>query len=233
MLLASPRTRPSWMPKYVPRAGDGCVLWLPGQDDAYSATIRDRSGKGNHGAITGATWARTAKGLWYLYFDGDDYVDCGDGSSLDLTAACTLYVWVDKAQVASDNVFLGKDNSYRVYFPANSMGPTLYITTDGEGGGSVSFGENISENVPICLCWTYDKAAGANNVKTYINAVAKATATRTLDLTASVSHVFMGAYATATDNTTGKVMLGIIANIAWTAEEIAGHFNAQRHLFGV
>ncbi|KKK77854.1 hypothetical protein LCGC14_2849430, partial [marine sediment metagenome] len=53
---------------YEPDAS--CVLWLLGQDDAYSTTIRDRSGQGNHGTINDATWARTGQGLWYLVLDG-------------------------------------------------------------------------------------------------------------------------------------------------------------------
>jgi len=69
----------------------GAVLWLPGQDDAYSATIRDRSGKGNHGTITGALWKRLPSGLWYLDFDGtDDNVNCGSAASLDFGAASFL-----------------------------------------------------------------------------------------------------------------------------------------------
>ncbi len=39
--------------KYQPDAST--IVWLPGQDDAYSSTIRDRSGKGNNGTISGAT----------------------------------------------------------------------------------------------------------------------------------------------------------------------------------
>jgi len=55
---------------------------LPGQDDAYSAIIRDRSGNGNDGTITGATWARTGKGHWYLSYDGvDDYIQIGDNTT--------------------------------------------------------------------------------------------------------------------------------------------------------
>jgi len=59
------------------------VLWFPGQDDPQSATIRDRSGSGNNGTITGATWTRNGNGIWYLDFDGaDDIVNIPDATSI-------------------------------------------------------------------------------------------------------------------------------------------------------
>ena len=75
------------------RPNANTVLWLPGQDDAYSATIRDRSGQGNDGTITGATWARTGQGLWYLSFDGvDDRIQIADNAIL-YNASLTVLLW--------------------------------------------------------------------------------------------------------------------------------------------
>ena len=44
----------------------------------------------NHGDITGATWTQKSNGLWTLDFDGNDYVDAGSDSSLDITATITI-----------------------------------------------------------------------------------------------------------------------------------------------
>ena len=72
----------------------GCVLYIPGLPGG-NTKIYDRSPYGNHGAITGATWVRLPSGLWCLSFDGsDDYVGCGSGSSLDITGALTMEVWI-------------------------------------------------------------------------------------------------------------------------------------------
>ncbi len=81
------------------------VLWLPGQDDAYSATIRDRSGKGNNGSITGATWKRNSQGLWYLHFDGtDDDVDIPIAAAL---TAGTFVAWFRSSTSGARNALLG------------------------------------------------------------------------------------------------------------------------------
>ena len=55
------------------------ALWLPGQDDAFSSTIRDRSGNGNNGTITGASWKRNDQGTWYLDFNGTSNLVALDG----------------------------------------------------------------------------------------------------------------------------------------------------------
>ncbi len=48
-----------------------CVLHLTGYPPG-GATITDFSGQGNHGTISGATWARWYSGLRYLSLDGDN-----------------------------------------------------------------------------------------------------------------------------------------------------------------
>ena len=56
--------------------------------------LHDRSGNNNRGKIKGAAWVKSGKGF-ALKFDGkDDYVDCGNGKSLDITGPITLQVWV-------------------------------------------------------------------------------------------------------------------------------------------
>lgn len=64
------KARTSYMPKWTPKSGDGCVLYLNGQQDPQSGVIKDLSGYGNHGTITGATWVRDKYGMWVNYLDG-------------------------------------------------------------------------------------------------------------------------------------------------------------------
>lgn len=56
--------------------------------------LKDTSGHGNQGRIHGARWVKRGNG-YCLRFDGvKDYVDCGDGPSLNLTKTMTLEAWV-------------------------------------------------------------------------------------------------------------------------------------------
>ncbi len=57
----------------------------------------DSSGYGNHGTIHGATYEDGIFGS-ALRFDGvDDYVDCGNDASLDITDAITIEMWIKVA----------------------------------------------------------------------------------------------------------------------------------------
>ena len=94
MLTRAVTPRASWFSKYVPLAGSGCVLFLPGQDDPQKDEIRDISGQRNNGAITGASWVKNPWGLWVLEFDGDDDVIVVDNSTdFTVSTGFTLCEW--------------------------------------------------------------------------------------------------------------------------------------------
>jgi hypothetical protein len=57
--------------------------------------VVDASGKGNTGAISGATWITQGRFGKALSFDGvNDWVTINDAASLDLTTSMTLEAWV-------------------------------------------------------------------------------------------------------------------------------------------
>jgi len=64
-------------------------------EQGSGAQAKDESGRGNHGKIHGASFAKSLKGH-ALCFDGaDDFVDCGAGESLQqLELAGTIELWV-------------------------------------------------------------------------------------------------------------------------------------------
>ena len=55
---------------------------------------RDMSGKNNKGLIYGARYVANGKGSCLVLDGVDDYVDCGNGPSLNLTKEVTLEAWV-------------------------------------------------------------------------------------------------------------------------------------------
>ncbi|KKN81719.1 hypothetical protein LCGC14_0316310 [marine sediment metagenome] len=119
------------------------VLWLPGQDDPQSATIRDRSGFGNDGAITGATWVQNSKGLWVLDFDGiDDIVTCGTDSSIDeiFDGGGAVEFWVNPR---SD----GEGSAAHLY---------------SKGAWSIEFSSEAGGLIIIRLSYSFDGASGGN-----------------------------------------------------------------------
>ena len=76
----------------------GCWLFNEGGGDK----VYDLSGYNNHGTLNGMAFPATTTSGWNpgrdgigLAFDGtDDYIDCGNDASLNITDAITIEVWV-------------------------------------------------------------------------------------------------------------------------------------------
>ena len=76
------------------------VLDLEMNEGPPNTEAHDSSLYGNHGTIYEAAWVSDAPYGPYrgsaLHFDGeDDYVDCGNDASLDLTEAATVEAWIN------------------------------------------------------------------------------------------------------------------------------------------
>lgn len=229
------------------RPDANCVLWLPGQDDAYSATIRDRSGNKNNGTISGATWLKNSKGLSYLSFDGagaaDDYVKVTDAASIQniWDAGGTFDCWINPA---SD----GEGDAGRI---AEKTSWNLVVL--GEVGGKVKVSFNTyfstttgrwtttSTEVPINtqnkVTLTYNSSSVVNDPIISINGVPVAltealtpVGTRTND---AGSHLYFGNDAGTTRTFDGGMALWKAHKVIKTAAQIQSEFNQERHLFGV
>jgi len=73
-------------------------------DEGSGSVLKDSSGNGNDGVIYGATWVEGKYGK-ALSFDGvDDYVDCGNGASLNFgTDTFAIETWVKTIDTTTDN----------------------------------------------------------------------------------------------------------------------------------
>ncbi len=96
--------------------------------------VQDSSGNGNHGTLAGGpTYDAAGRIGAALYLDGvDDYVNCGNGASLNITDAVTLSVWVNPRDAgnAQHNDFVGKgDTSYAIKH--NSTNVLQFFIYDG------------------------------------------------------------------------------------------------------
>jgi len=225
---------------YVPREGDGCVLWLPGQDDPQSSTIRDRSGNGNDGTITGATWTRQSKGLWALYFDGtDDYADCGAPSVLDFGSATDFSIefWLktnyDATQyrgLVSKRPDYGTSDGFAVGMTATEK-INFYIA-DGTNYVDVSSDTSVKDDTWHQVVVTADRDGNAQH---YLDGATDGTATSITsvgDIT-SADNLIIGALTSTGRFCQGNVALLRIYNRLLSSLEIQNHFNQERHLFGV
>jgi hypothetical protein len=67
-------------------------------DEGEGTTAYDSSGEGNDGTVYGASWTTGVLGS-ALAFDGyNDYVDCGNDNSLDISGDKTISIWLRRLQ---------------------------------------------------------------------------------------------------------------------------------------
>jgi len=217
---------------YQPRSGDGCVLWLLGQDDAYSSTIRDRSGYNNHGTITGATWARLPSGLWALNFDGDDFINCGTNASLNFAGDWTFLAWVYFSFSGNKWVF-GKDQSggrsYACGFTATRQ---LYVQIN--GGSTYTSTTQFTSNSWQLAGWQYNRTAATiqgirNGV--LLDSVGSVPAMNSNPTTPT----YFGArsYVGSEGYFVGNLGLGKQVGSLLSGSTLLSIFNQERPLFGV
>lgn len=79
-----------------PGLSEGLVLYY-GFDKDHGWKVADKSGKGNHGKVHGATWVRDARG-WLngaYAFDGEKaYIDAGNPLALQIVEGQTIAMWI-------------------------------------------------------------------------------------------------------------------------------------------
>ncbi len=234
MSIALQYARPSYMPKFMPDST--CVLWLPGQDDPQSATIRDRSGKGNNGTLTSTTWVRLSGGLRALSLDGtNSYVEASDVTSLDITTAYSIIIWAKTANPLASKVAFSKWNqtgdqrSWAVLLGTGTI--VFYSSVDGINAIANSQNWTPSASTWYCAGFTYN----GTNLIHYLNGTPIGSPTAIAALYAGTSPVWLGRDGNGglAGRWNSLLALPIISNACYTASQMAGIYQRGRHLFGV
>ncbi|MFA5937261.1 MAG: LamG-like jellyroll fold domain-containing protein [Candidatus Paceibacterota bacterium] len=199
----------------------------------------------NNGTITGALWKRLPSGLWYISYDGDDFITVtdapnlsfGDGST-DSAFSCHCWAYLpsadagalfSKATAATTGEYYALLTGGTLYWRIVDQSAVAYI------GRSVAMAAYL--NKWICIDLIYGGGALVANVKIYINGTQ-------VDTTDSSSGTHVAMENTGVDLFFGKRGGGALANGTFSAlksinsgensiTKIANTYNQERHLFGV
>jgi hypothetical protein len=223
------------MPKYKP--DKNCVLYLEGQQDPYSSTIKDLSGFGNHGTITGTKpyWTQTNKGLVVNTFNDSDIVILASHSaSLNITGDLTIECWVkrDSTDVSYGLMIIkGPEASTPYEILWNDMGtnPAQFIYIHQKVGGgtqAVTSSSNWTNDVWWHLRFVRDLDG---NINIFRNDVADivAVATDGVPLGTDTNQLYIGMRS---DGHYFKGQIGLLRLANYIAPS---HFQQERYLFGV
>jgi hypothetical protein len=142
---------------------EGLVAYYP-----FSGNANDESGMGNNGTVSGAllTTDRTGRPDSAYSFDGlNDYVSITDSSSLDITEAISLVVWIKPRSIADARIISKREGGggYELDLFQEELRFSL--------NGSIQVRKSLSgkENQWIFIAATWEKSAVGDKAKVYIS----------------------------------------------------------------
>ena len=148
-------------------------------EEGVGSTVYDYSGYGNNGTINGGANYTTGILGKALSFDGvNDYVNAGNGASLNITDAITVEAWVE-TNLLSDYGIIATKGSYTYFFSLNSSeAPALLIGNSSASSWNITCsGSSLQTGTWYHIAGQYSSSVGS--VSLYINGVLNKTCSGT------------------------------------------------------
>ena len=189
-------------------------------NEGSGTTTSDRSGNGNTGTRSGATWTTAGKTGAALSFDGvNDRVNVNDSASVDLTGGMTLQAWVYPTALSGWRTVLLKERSgglaYALYAHEDIPTPAAYVRV-GSVDVRVAGISPLPLNTWTHLAATYDGAI----LRLYVNGQQVDSQARTGAIQVSTGLLRLGGNAVWGEWFAGRIDDVRIYNRPLTANEI-------------
>lgn len=171
---------------------NGLILYMPLNGDT-----KDYSGNANNGTNNGATVVQGLGNRMAYSFDGvDDYVDCGNDASLNITDAITIEAWVRVGSFATDwQRVVCKETTGDGY----SLGLRSTGAIEWYLGGTVleSYANDILLDTWFHVAVSYDKNLPDSQMKIYVNGNLKKSGTKTTTIPVNTKNLVIGRRSTS------------------------------------
>jgi hypothetical protein len=209
---------------------NGLVLDLDAaKRDSYpgsGTTWNDISGNVNNGTLTNGPTFNTGSG-GSIVFDGvDDYVDCGSGSSLNISNEITLHAWINGTYSSNGEYAVIDKGGVTGHHFGIYLKKIILQTNIAYKLSNTTLNNGIWYNIVI----TFDKT----NVYFYLNGVIDGVQPLTGGLNAPSSPVLIARYTSASPLTfNGLISNTFIYNRSLSASEILQNYNALKSRYGL
>lgn len=165
-----------------------------------------------------------------LSFDGvDDVVTFPHHASLNITDTITMMAWIKPTSFGENNLGViiskgtgGFSTGYGFQLSNNTGQKTIRFASTNTSNLATS--NIIKLGIWQHVAVTYDKNAGSNQVKFYMNGVAAGVATRTAANTTDGNDLYLGNSATGDRTFSGRLDEGKIFNTALTPTQILNEY---------
>jgi len=226
---------------YTP--SDGFVFLFDGRGSRGSIKCIDLSDKGNHGAITGASWKNSPVNTPVLSFDGiDDYIKIDDDPTFDITKNFSVLAWLRITEAPEVDAFYNITSKFewtsgdkREWFLdiTNDQQLRISFSTDGIGDnyfyGGAAENEIVTLNRWMHVGFVYD----GSRVKMYRNGIEIQSDVFSSDIYNGTADVYIGAMNAGTYALFNGMMAYVaILHRPLSAAEISQKYNSERNLYG-
>jgi hypothetical protein len=190
-------------------------------------TWTDLSGNGNNGSLVSGPTFNSANG-GSIVFDGtNDYIDCGNNSSVQITVG-TISAWVKTTSPgASFRSIIAKQSAWGLFVADN-----ILVTYDWGAAATRTTGINIADGTWKYTVLTFTQTVGtpSNNAIIYLNG--------TSVLTTTVKHLnhtinLQIAEANASQFLNGNIANAQVYNRVLSASEVLQNYNAIKGRFNL
>ena len=219
---------------------------IQGSYPKTGSTWFDISNNGNNGTLTNGP-LYTGSDYGALVFDGvDDYVDCGNNSTVNLNSSFTINCWVKISPTApssSGKGIVGKytgntaNRSYLLFYDGINNLTTFVISTDGTNTPSTF--KSINSSALLKNIW-YNITAifrASSSLEIYINGTLNSSDTTSFSTIYSSSNQPLTIGAQAIDsggfNFQGSIATTQIYNQSLTQFQVWQNFNAYKSRYGI
>ncbi len=196
-------------------------------EDCHGLKATDSSGRGNTGTLTNfalsgtsSNWVAGKRSACALNFDGsNDFVDAGSPSSLNISGALTISLWVRPIiPSVGEALILNGDFKYGITYYTN--GSMYFYINSGANGVSAAVTQNVWHHV----VGVWDGTTGANGMKLYSDGVLVNQRTSIAATTGAAGPLYIGKQSTAFFG--GTVDDIRLYNRALTAAEVSALYNS-------
>ncbi|MDD2954483.1 MAG: DUF2341 domain-containing protein, partial [Parabacteroides sp.] len=160
-------------------------------------------------------------------FDGkDDQISCGNNSSLDITSAVTITLWIKRSgnQVAFSKVIdkHGVSSGFFIHFLDDSTNSLAFSFYDSMGTSHSSIMKSIDDNVWTNIAVTFD----GNNINIYKNAIGSSVSFNG-NISSTTNSTILGGNSFNTQFFSGSLDEVRISSVARSADWIKTEYNNQ------
>lgn len=193
-------------------------------DETTGTTVNDVKGT-NNGTATGTKVLDGVYGKAREFSGSGNYITVPNNGDLQFSDVLTIEGWVNPNVADNDGIlYKGSLNNAQGEYQVTMLNNVLYCRLNNDSA-SINSTYALSNNTWTYFVCTYDKNAGSNQLKMYLNGVLNTQASYSASLTTNpLNHLYIGVYLNSTYAFSGSIDELRVYNTAISATDVKSNY---------